>query len=184
MSAPTTSPTGWLLVDGAAWRPLKEGEARRWGDRWFRPPGALRPVLCRSASAIQRAAAADRAGCNALPMRPETQRGPFPEPIYLHDLRPGRPTLGPLSAVFARARARGAVVPPAPPPGTAGDDLRKRREALGLTQRQVAESGGDAALSRGAIAEVERGTRPAGGVSGARYAGALARLEQKRGVTG
>lgn len=178
MSAPTPTQAGWFLIDGASWRPLRDGEPRRWGDRWLRlPDGSI--VRCRSAGAIQRDAEAARRGCDALPMRPETQRGPFPPPVYKDSLRRGARDEGGLAAVFARLRAAPPPPPAAPPPGTTGETLRTRREALHLSQRDAAAL---AELSRGMVGAIESGGRGAMNASGAAYEKALAKAERALGA--
>jgi DNA-binding XRE family transcriptional regulator len=66
----------------------------------------------------------------------------------------------PLSAprFIAPPRRRPEPRAPLPPDDSApsGDELRKQREALGLSQRDLAAASG---LSRGLVAEIERGRR-------------------------
>ena len=80
----------------------------------------------------------------------------LPRPVSVVVSVPPSPAPPPTRFVLPR---RGASTPPAPPDDALvpkGDELRARREALGLSQRYLAAAAG---LSRGLICEIERGRR-------------------------
>lgn len=110
------------------------------------------------------------------PAAPEAGRAAEADAAYL--LRMAAPKRS--AAAVAARRALVAAAGPGPARPTpddwrrAGALLRARREALGLSQRDVAAAAG---VSRSALAALEAGQRTVGAVAGGRIAEALARLE-------
>jgi DNA-binding XRE family transcriptional regulator len=84
---------------------------------------------------------------------------------------------GVIAAVRARAPLRAALPPDDSAPG--GDELRRRRDAVGISQRDLAAASG---LSRGLVAEVERGRRRHV-MTRARIAETLASIAAEKGIS-
>lgn len=82
-----------------------------------------------------------------------------------------------IEAIRARATPRAALPPDDSAPD--GDELRRRREAVGISQRDLAAASG---LSRGLVAEVERGRRRHV-MTRARIAETLASVAAEKGIS-
>ena len=82
-----------------------------------------------------------------------------------------------IEAIRARATPRAALPPDDSAPD--GDELRRRREAVGISQRDIAAASG---LSRGLVAEVERGRRRHV-MTRARIAETLASVAAEKGIS-
>lgn len=114
---------------------------------------------------------------------------PEPDTVEVHDANPDANTVVPpatpianrtervIEAIRARATPRAALPPDDSAPD--GGELRRRREAVGISQRDLAAASG---LSRGLVAEVERGRRRHV-MTRARIAETLASVAAEKGIS-
>lgn len=110
---------------------------------------------------------------------------PAPASVTTSDSEDGSPPPAPgpirkervIEAIRARATPRAALPPDDSAPD--GDELRRRREAVGISQRDLAAASG---LSRGLVAEVERGRRRHV-MTRARIAETLASVAAEKGIS-
>lgn len=166
--SPRIAPKAFLDADGEWWVPAPAGKRRPWGSRWLRaatgePFAWYRPLAVVGSEA---ASAARRTGAFALPLRPETQQAPpggYPRPVFADGFPWAvgtagyQPSLRDLAARAVKAAGGGDAKPRAvthPEAVRLGAELRKRREALGLSQRDLAEV---ASTHRGTIDRLETG---------------------------
>jgi DNA-binding transcriptional regulator YiaG len=147
----------------------------------------VRPVTAVSATAPTTATKptpirpAVPASSSASTVRPVTA----PASVTTSDSEDGSPPPAPgpirkervIEAIRARATPRAALPPDDSAPD--GDELRRRREAVGISQRDLAAASG---LSRGLVAEVERGRRRHV-MTRARIAETLASVAAEKGIS-
>ena len=147
----------------------------------------VRPVTAVSATAPTTATKptpirpAVPASSSASTVRPVTA----PASVATSDSEDGSPPPAPgpirkervIEAIRARATPRAALPPDDSAPD--GDELRRRREAVGISQRDLAAASG---LSRGLVAEVERGRRRHV-MTRARIAETLASVAAEKGIS-
>ena len=164
---------GWLIARGVGVSVTNVAPARPAAPVATTTPAApVRPIPLRPLSPAATAPSPARATpvptAAATPDVEESTPPPAPGAIRKERV---------IEAIRARATPRAALPPDDSAPD--GDELRRRREAVGISQRDLAAASG---LSRGLVAEVERGRRRHV-MTRARIAETLASIAAEKGIS-
>jgi DNA-binding XRE family transcriptional regulator len=164
---------GWLIARGVGVSVTNVAPVRP-----VTAVSATAPTTATKPTPIRPAVPASSSASTVLPVT-------APASVTTSDSEDGSPPPAPgpirkervIEAIRARATPRAALPPDDSAPD--GDELRRRREAVGISQRDLAAASG---LSRGLVAEVERGRRRHV-MTRARIAETLASVASEKGIS-
>ncbi|MBU6287107.1 MAG: helix-turn-helix domain-containing protein [Chloroflexi bacterium] len=164
---------GWLIARGVGVSVTNVAPVRP-----VTAVSATAPTTATKPTPIRPAVPASSSASTVLPVT-------APASVTTSDSEDGSPPPAPgpirkervIEAIRARATPRAALPPDDSAPD--GDELRRRREAVGISQRDLAAASG---LSRGLVAEVERGRRRHV-MTRARIAETLASVAAEKGIS-